>query len=297
MKGAEQGFLLLTSKLGDPERRIMTTAQFRQLARRAKTMEKPLEERELSVSDLKAMGYGVDAAEQILTLLSQESLLEYYLRKAMKAGCRPITRISRGYPQRLKKCLGDDSPGCLWAKGDLSLLTKPAVALVGSRDLRPENREFARHLGALAAQQGLVLVSGNARGADKTAQDACLAASGQVICVVADDLEGKQAQENILWISEDSFDLAFSAQRALSRNRVIHALTDKTFVAQCTFGTGGTWDGTTRNLRSDWSAVYCFDDNSRAAAELLQMGAQAVFTDSLGQLNDLKMHTVSFFDQ
>ena len=297
MKGPEQGFLLLTSKLGDPERKTMTTAQFRQLARRAKTMEKPLDDRELSVSDLKAMGYGADAAEQILALLSQENILEYYLRKGMRAGCRPITRISRGYPQRLKRCLGEDSPGCLWGKGDLSLLAKPAVALVGSRDLRPENREFARQLGHLAAQQGLVLVSGNARGADKTAQNACLAAGGQVICVVADDLEGKQARENVLWLSEDSFDLAFSAQRALSRNRVIHALTDKTFVAQCTFGMGGTWDGTTRNLKSGWSEVYCFDDNSRAAAELLQMGAQPVFTSSLGQLNDLNMHTVSFFDQ
>ena len=39
MTGAEKGFLLLTSHLGDPARPVLTTAQFRTLAVRAGQMQ------------------------------------------------------------------------------------------------------------------------------------------------------------------------------------------------------------------------------------------------------------------
>ena len=68
------------------------------------------------------------------------------------------------------------------------LFRSPAVALVGSRELRAENRKFAAAVGYRAAEEGLTLVSGNARGADRTAQEACLAAGGRVISIVADEL-------------------------------------------------------------------------------------------------------------
>ena len=87
------------------------------------------------------------------------------------------------------------------------------VALVGSRELREENWKFAAEVGRQAALQGYVLVSGNARGADRTAQEACLAAGGKVICVVADDLWKQPLRENILYLSEDDFEEGFSAQR------------------------------------------------------------------------------------
>ena len=78
----------------------------------------------------------------------------------------------------VSKLLGDDAPGCLWAKGNLELLSRPMISLVGSRDIMPRNLEFARELGRQAALQGFVLVSGNARGADRAAQSACLEAGG-----------------------------------------------------------------------------------------------------------------------
>ena len=111
----------------------------------------------------------------------------------------PITRVSDGYPLLLRKRLGLDSPGSLWIKGDASLLSQPAVSLVGSRDLNEPNREFAREVGRQAALQGYVLISGNARGADRTAQESCLNAGGRVISVVADELNKHPERENLIY--------------------------------------------------------------------------------------------------
>ena len=172
MKQTERGFLLLTSHLGDPERKCLTVAQFRMLAQRVRGAEHSRELRELVPEDLKKLGYGAEMAERIVGLLEEEWRLDAYLSRANLAGCRVVTRVSETYPQALRVRLGLDAPGCLWFKGDLSLLEMPLIGLVGSRELLPENRGFAREAGLQAAKQGFTLVSGN--GADKTAQEACL---------------------------------------------------------------------------------------------------------------------------
>lgn len=296
MTGAERGYLLLTSHLGDPERKPLSVSQLRSLFQKLRFQSPQETERELRTEDLIALGYGEAEAERILSLLSEDAVLEDYLRRAKKAGCVPLVRNSPLYPAVVRIRLGLDAPGCLWAKGDLSLLQQPCVALVGSRELRADNRDFAEEVGRQAALQGLTLVSGNARGADRTAQDACLAAGGSVICVVADAMTEHPSHPRILYLSEDGYDLAFTALRALSRNRVIHCLPVKTFVAQCNFGKGGTWDGTIRNLRFGWSGVFCFDDGSPAAREFEQMGAVLVTGVQLANIRSLQTPAKSLFD-
>lgn len=297
MKATERGFLLLSSHLGNANRKPLTAAQLRTLAERLQTMEKPAADRELELGDLTALGYGAGMAQRIMQLLDEADVLEYYIQKGAKFGCTPITRASDGYPLLLRKRLGLDCPGTLWAKGDLSLLSEPMVALVGSRDIADENRAFAEAVGIQAARQGYVLVSGNARGADKTAQNACLAAGGRVVIVVADELAKQPFRENVLYLSEDGFGEAFSSQRALSRNRVIHALGTKTFVAQAALGVGGTWDGTVKNLRSGWSSVYCFDDGSEAMEQLSQMGANLIGRGDLDSFYNLPEPELNLFDR
>lgn len=297
MRPSEAGFLLLTSRFGNPDRKVLSTAQLRTLGERMKSMHAPAEDRDLMEEDLISLGYGRDMAQRILALLDEEDLLEHYLRRGAKMGCAPISRISGEYPAVLRQRLALEAPGCLWAKGDLSLLDTPMVSLVGSRDLSPVNREFAAEVGRQAAQQGFTLVSGNARGADRTAQNACLKAGGRVISVVADSLAQKTLQERILYISEDDFAEEFSAQRALSRNRVIHALGQKTFVAQSAYQMGGTWDGTVKNLRFGWSPVFVFDDNTPAARQLEQMGASLVSMDVLQDFRSLQSSEQSLFDR
>lgn len=291
MTARERGFLLLTSHLGNPDRRVLTAAQLRNLARRIRAMEPPEEDRPLTVSDLGTLGYGPEMSGRILSLLREEELLERYLSRGKRADCIPVTRVSAHYPVIVRQRLGLDSPGCLWVKGDPAMLEEPGIALVGSRDMRPQNLGFAREVGRQAAIQGLVLVSGNARGADRAAQDACLEAGGRVVSIVADELERCAPHSRVTYVSEDGFNLGFSAQRALSRNRVIHALGRMVFVAQARLGRGGTWDGVSRNLRLGFSSVACFRDGSDAMAELEQMGAFLVGMEDLQDLSALVQST------
>lgn len=296
MTEKEKGFLLLTCPLGDDKRPRLTVAQFRVLAQRVASADMPKEERELTAQDLKDLGYGADMADRILALLEEDDVLEHYLNRGYRAGCRCISRISNLYPLRVRQKLGLEAPGCLWSKGDTGLLELPKVALVGSREIDPENMDFAREVGRQAALQGYALVSGNARGADKAAQEACLAAGGQVISVVADELQKQPGRENVLYLSEDGFDEAFSAQRAISRNRVIHALADVTFVAQTAFQSGGTWDGTVKNLRFSWSKVCVFRDGSQGQKQLCDMGAAAVSGEDLHNLSAFFKREKGLFD-
>lgn len=292
MNAREKGFLLLTSKLGNPQRHTLTVAQFRDLGAKAGYLTVDQPERELNEKDLIALGYNRMVAERIVKLLQEEAFLNHYVHRGEKAGCFPLTRVSEEYPQTLRKRLRLEAPGSLWAKGDITILNTPAISLVGSRELAEENREFAREVGCQAAIQGYTLISGNARGADREAQESCLASGGKVISVVADCLQDQRERENMLYLSEDGYDLPFSSQRALSRNRVIHALpTGGVFVAQCGMQTGGTWSGTEKNLRYRWSPVFCFADNSAAQRELCARGATAI---TKGELRDLyALHTVT----
>ncbi len=295
MTGAERGFLLLTSHLGDPGRKPLTAAQTRELMVRLSRAQQTEAGGDLSISHLTALGYGEAMARRIWELLSEESLLDRYLHRAEKEGIRPVTRATSSYPLILRRRLGMDAPGCLWARGDLSILDSPAVSLVGSRDLREENRAFAEEAGRQIALQGLTLVSGNARGADKAAQNACLEAGGKVISVVADDLRSHKAEKNLLFLSEHSYDEAFSAPRALSRNRCIHALGRITLVAQASLGKGGTWSGTAQNLRQGLSPVACFRDGSDASRELEAMGAYLIGLSDLQDLRPLQQGDPTFF--
>ena len=294
MTAGEQGFLLLTSHLGDPDRKPLTVAQFRDLTRRARTMEKPAEDREMTIRDLVLIGCSEEAAHRILHLLSQKDQLNWYLEMGRKNGCFPISRVSDLYPPAVRRCLGLDAPGVLWGKGDATLLDTPKIALVGSRRLQEKNLDFARELGKQAALQGYTLVSGGANGADITAQESCLEHGGSVICVVADKLQKHRETKRVLYLSEEGFELPFSPRRALSRNRIIHTLPVRTFVAQCALGKGGTWDGTCRNLKDNWTPVFCFRDGSKAALELESRGAKLLDTSDLSDISALQPDMISF---
>ena len=262
MTGAERGFLLLTSHLGNPERKPLTPAQMRTLSQRAAMLSR--EDRDLTEKDLLLLGYSREMATRILALLSEEALLDYTLIQGRRQDCCPISRVNGHYPENLSHRLGP-------------------------------NRAFAAAVGQYAARQKLTLISGNARGADRMAQEACLASGGNVISIVADDLSKQPLQEHILYLSEEDFDAPFTTQRALSRNRLIHALGAMVFVAQSDVGTGGTWSGCTQNLRHGWSPVICFRDGSAAAQALEDLGAYLIREEELGEFRVISGEEISFF--
>ena len=111
MRAAERGFLLLSSHLGDAQRKPLTGPQLRTLARRVKESERIDTDRELEPRDLIALGYGREMAERIVYLLAQERLLDDYLRNAQEFGCFPITRVSDAYPLLLRHRWDWTAPG------------------------------------------------------------------------------------------------------------------------------------------------------------------------------------------
>ena len=135
------------------------------------------------------------------------------------------------------------------------------------------------------------MVSGNARGADRAAQEACLVSGGKVISIVADELWKHRFRENVLYLSEEDYDSPFTSQRALSRNRCIHALGQMVFVAQSGLQKGGTWNGTVKNLHFGWSPVACFRDGSDASKALEQLGAYLIGMEDLKEFDSLPLQT------
>ena len=87
MTGAERGFLLLTSQLGDPARKPLTAHQFRELTQRAKNMTSRELNRDVSVQDFISIGYKDSFARHVVELLQDEELLEYYLLQAKRVDC------------------------------------------------------------------------------------------------------------------------------------------------------------------------------------------------------------------
>ena len=85
----ESGFLLLSGKLGDPDRKPLTTAQLRQLAQRASLLLPPDETAQLTVSHLMSIGMDQKLSEHILNLLEDELQLKAYLEKAKNMAVAP----------------------------------------------------------------------------------------------------------------------------------------------------------------------------------------------------------------
>ena len=276
MTAAEQGLLLLCCPLEDGMTPL-TAAQYRRLRELVRNRRKEEDgSRELTAEDLAAIGCGMQESAQILGLLGRQQVLSAALERWQSRGIGVCTRLSADYPPLLRQRLGDDAPAVLFLLGDRRILQMAGIALVGSRQLRPEGEAFAAAVGRLAAESGHVLISGNARGADQAAQKACLQAGGCVMSFVADRLMKQIPQNRVLYLSEESPERSFSALRALRRNRLIHAAGSSTFVAQVTEGSGGTWSGAVKNLQAGWSPLYVHADGSSGAKALTERGAKPV---------------------
>ncbi len=280
MTAGERGVLLLCCALGQPEARPLTAAQFRDLGRRVLAAGRPAGDGPVRASDLEALGVGRVLACRAAALLDREAALERYLDAAAALGIFPLTRVSPGYPRQLTEKGGALRPPVLFCAGDRRVLEGPFLGLAGARDASPAALDFAARTGALAARQGLTLVTGGARGADRAAVEACQAAGGRTLTFVPDDLirRAAGAGPGRLVCSEGGYELAFTAQRALARNTLIHRMGERTVAIQPGFRRGGTWSGAAENLRRGWSRLYVYDDGSAAAALLVRMGASALPT-------------------
>ena len=82
-----------------------------------------------------------------------------------------------------------DPPAVLFCQGDLSLLSQPSVALIGSRAATEYGRRVAGQLGRELSQHGLVVVSGAAYGIDGAAHTGALESDGKTVAILGCGLD------------------------------------------------------------------------------------------------------------
>jgi DNA processing protein len=141
-----------------------------------------------------------------------------------------------------------DPPTLLFALGDLEALKSPAVAIVGSRDHTAYGAEACRAVAATAAEAGLAVVSGMARGLDAIAHATALAVGGTTIGVLGNGL-------GVIYPAANRTLYQAVAERGLlltefppgerpgvgafpRRNRLISALAKVTVVVEAAAGSG-----------------------------------------------------------
>jgi len=104
--------------------------------------------------------------------LSTVADAEREIAQVEKLGARWLVLGEGLYPRLLAEL--EDAPPLLIAKGDLNLLDRQAVAIVGARNASAAACRFARGLAHDLGQYDLLVVSGLARGIDSAAHDGSL---------------------------------------------------------------------------------------------------------------------------
>jgi DNA processing protein len=117
---------------------------------------------------------------------------ERELEAAARIGASPLFTIEPGYPALLAHV--DAPPPAVYVKGEARLLSRAAIAIVGSRQASAAGLTLARRFAALLGQRGLVTVSGLARGIDAAVHEASLATG--TIAVLAGGIDFVYPPEN-----------------------------------------------------------------------------------------------------
>ena len=109
--------------------------------------------------------------------ICSKAVAEAELEAATRAGARALVTVEPGFPPLLANI--EVPPPLLYVKGDAGLLSKPMLAIVGSREASAAGQKLARMFATDLGRAGFVIVSGLARGIDRAAHEAALA-SGTV---------------------------------------------------------------------------------------------------------------------
>ena len=129
---------------------------------------------------------GISRAAATAICSSRAAIGQKVLDDLDRLGAHCLLPGDPGFPSLLEMI--PDPPTLLFALGNLELLSRPAVAIVGSRDHSPYGAEVAELISFRAAGTGVVVVSGMARGLDAVAHTAALDAGGGTIGVLGNGL-------------------------------------------------------------------------------------------------------------
>ncbi|QUM78918.1 DNA-protecting protein DprA [Moritella sp. 5] len=211
----------------------------------------------------------------------------------------PIT--SNDYPLTLKNI--GSPPLLLYVEGNVELLSKPQIAMVGTRDPSYYGKRHAHSFAVELVQEGLVVTSGLAIGVDSECHRSALAAKGHTIAVLGTGLANiypkrhqklaQQIREQGALVSEFSPFTQARPEHFPRRNRIVSGLSLGVVVIEAALNSGSLISA--RYAVEQGREVFALPgaiDNPMAAGchYLIQQGAKLItqisdITDELTYIN------------
>jgi DNA processing protein len=200
-----------------------------------------------SLTELEAAGIPAASAQSI-ALGSSMQLADEELEKVHAAGATLLVPDDPAYPRQLLEIY--DPPAVLRVRGDVEALSRPGIAIVGTRHPTPYGLGMAERLACDLAARGLIILSGMARGVDSAAHRGAVNARAKTVAVFGTGIdiiyprENQKLSEQILahggtLISEFPMGAAPTPQNFPIRNRVISGLSRGVLVVEA-----GEYSGT-----------------------------------------------------
>ena len=154
-----------------------------------------------SLTELEGLGMPAKSAQFIFEGKARAAA-EDEVRRVAEVGGSVLTPADEAYPERLREIY--DPPSALWIRGNVDLLARPGIAVVGTRSPSPYGAGMAELLSRDLAHRRLVILSGMARGVDTAAHKGAIEAGGKTVAVWGTGIdviypkENKKLAENIV---------------------------------------------------------------------------------------------------
>jgi DNA processing protein len=211
-----------------------------------KTLEAASQIFSLSLTELEGLRFPAEAAQFIFDGKARQAATAEWTRVAAQ-GATLVTYGCQEYPERLKEIY--DPPPVLWVRGDARLLSRPGIAIVGTRHPTPYGSGVAEMLARDLAVRRLLIISGMARGIDSCAHRGALAARMPTVAVwgtgidVVSPKENKKLAEEILAtggaiVSEVPMGTFPAPQNFPRRNRILSGLSVAVLVVEAAENSG-----------------------------------------------------------
>lgn len=183
--------------------------------------------------------------EKMLTS-AEETLIDTYVINLADRGIKITTKFDQDFPQKLIHL--DECPFILYYVGDLSLVDRPSISIVGTRKPTSYGYMVTEKLTRAVAEAGIVVVSGLAYGIDSIAHRKCLEVGGKTIAVLGGGFDhiypaehmglAKEIAEKGLLLSEFRPKQSVTKYNFPLRNRIIAGLGDGTLITEASFKSG-----------------------------------------------------------
>ena len=202
---------------------------------------------------------------RLKALLDRGFLLSNTVERWQARAIWVMSRADDGYPTILRERLKKDAPVLLFGCGSPGIIRTGGLAIVGSRDAPEPLIEYTSEVASQVAHAGLTVISGAARGVDRAAMVAASKAGGQVVGVLAGDLERTAMNreyrdllldERLVLVSPYDPSSRFSVGQAMQRNKVIYGLAEAGLVVNAVVNRGGTWAGAVEQLQKYSGPVF-----------------------------------------